>query len=104
MIDVKEQFLTGMSVPYHANNTSCKLYSPEQITELYIAEKTNLTRHETYFNQLKMYVLTLDNIEDVQSVNYGQELAGIYLENYNEIMLHAQALIQAYFGNGVNKE
>ncbi len=107
-VNIKDAFesakATGMSVPYHANNTSCKLYSPEQITELYIAEKTNLTRHETYFNQLKMYVMTLDNIEDVQSVNYGQELAGIYLENYNEIMLHAQALIQAYFGNGVNKE
>lgn len=101
-VNIKDAFesakATGMSVPYHANNSSCKLYSPEQITELYIAAKTNLTHHETYFNQLKMYILTLDNIEDVEAIHYGQELTGTYLESYNEIMLHAKALIQAYFG------
>lgn len=101
-VNIKDAFesakATGMSVPYHANNSSCKLYSPEQITELYIAAKTNLTHHETYFNQLKMYILTLDNIEAVEAINYGQELTGTYLESYNEIMLHAKALIQAYFG------
>ena len=89
---------TGLSVPYHADNTGCKLYTPEQIMNIYIAEKTNLTNQETYFNQLKIYVMSLDNIDDVKNVLYGQDLTGEYLENYNTVMTQAGLIIQAYFG------
>ena len=91
---------TGLSVPYHADNTGCKLYTPEQIMNIYIAEKTNLTNQETYFNQLKIYVMSLDNIDDVKNVLYGQDLTGEYLENYNTVMTQAGLIIQAYFGGG----
>ena len=39
-----------------------------------------------------MYTLT--DIKDVQAVQYGQELTGEYLENFNSIMEHSQKIIE----------
>lgn len=93
---------TGMSVPYHSDNNSCKLYTPEQITALYIAQQTNTTHHKTYFNQMKMYVQTLTEKEVVDAVTYGDELTGEYLDNYNMIMAQATAIIQKVLEGGSN--
>lgn len=93
---------TGMSVPYHSDNNSCKLYTPEQITSLYIAQHTNTTHHKTYFNQMKMYIHTLTDTEVVNAVTYGDELTGKYLDNYNMIMAQATAIIQKVLGGAIN--
>lgn len=93
---------TGMSVPYHSDNNSCKLYTPEQVTSLYIAQQTNTTHHQTYFNQMKMYIQTLTDTEVVNAVAYGDELTGEYLENYNLIMAQAAAIIQKVLEGGTN--
>ena len=66
--------VTGLDVPYHADGDNCKLYTPEQIVELYVQQMTNLTHNQTYFNQLRMYVETLEKKEDVENVMYGQDL------------------------------
>lgn len=83
---------TGMAVPYHADNMSCKLYTPEQITKLYITEKSNLTHHVTYHNQLKMYVMSLESVDDINAVYYGMDLPEEYQEKYNEIMAQASLI------------
>lgn len=88
-------FQTGMEIPYHADNMGCALYTADQIIALYVAEKTNLTHHQTYFNQLKMYVGTLDDIDTINNVYYGQELEGAYAENYNIMMAQAARIISA---------
>lgn len=90
--------VTGLDVPYHADGDNCKLYTPEQIVELYVQQMTNLTHNQTYFNQLRMYVETLEKKEDVENVMYGQDLTGIYLDKYTEIMTQAGVLIKAYLG------
>lgn len=91
---------TGMSVPYHSDGNGCKLYTPNQMVSIYVAEQTNLTHHKTYFNQLKMYVNTLDDIEEVKGIAYGDELTGKYLEDYNMIMNQAALIIQKVLENG----
>lgn len=97
---------TEMSVPYHADNENCDLYTPEEIVTVYVAEQTNLTHHQTYFNQLKQYVMSLDDIDDVEDVNYGQELTGQYLATYNTMMTQTQAIISKMLGlsEGENAE
>ena len=87
---------TKLDVPYHANGQACKLYTAEQTAELYVKEKLNLTHHTTYFNQLKMYILTLDNKEDILAVEYGQELTGKYLEAYNIAMDQTKLIVQKF--------
>lgn len=87
---------TGLSVPYHADGQDCRLYSKEEIMSIYFSQETNVTHHTTYYNQLKQYVLTLTTEEEVNAVEYGQELTGTYLDTYNEIMEQASMIANTY--------
>lgn len=87
---------TGLSVPYHADGQDCRLYSKEEIMNIYFSQETNVTHHTTYYNQLKQYVLTLTTEDEVSTVQYGQELTGEYLDTYNEIMQQASAIATAF--------
>ena len=87
---------TGLDVPYHADGKPCRLFTPTEIVSIYIAQEHNLTHNVTYNNQLKLYVDTLTTVEDVNAVQYGQELTGDYLSTYQLIMAQADALTQAF--------
>ena len=93
---------TGLSQPYHCNGGNCKLYTVQQISELYVACKVLKAKETTYFNQMKQYILELNNKDTIESITYGQELTGIYLENYNAMMAQSQAIIQALSASGLN--
>lgn len=93
---------TGMSVPYHADNEPCRLYTPEEITEIFITNKMNLMHHTTYFNQLKAYVNSLDDIGKIIEVQYGDELTGEYLASYVAMMSQAELVIDALIGGNAN--
>lgn len=87
---------TGLDAPYHADGCTCKLYPKEVLFTVYQMQTSNLTHNETYFNQLKMYILSLDDIHEIESIYYGQELVGEYLDNYNMIMAQTQKIVEAY--------
>ena len=72
----------------------CVDYIHLKIFIIYILQEINVTSNTTYLNQLKAYVYTLTDIKDVQAVQYGQELTGEYLENFNSIMEHSQKIIE----------
>lgn len=91
---------TKLSQPYHADGGSCKLYTPEQITAIYVAQKINKTVQETWFNQMKQYILVCEDIDEINEIIYGQPLTGIYLENYNAILKQAQEILDALIGGG----
>ena len=91
-------YQTGLSVPYHADGESCTLFTPAEITMIFIMNKTNLTHHTTYFNQMKMYIESLDDIDAIQSIQYGDPLTGEYLEDYTNMMVQAQLVITALLG------
>lgn len=80
---------TGLSIPYHADNQPCSLYTLVELMEIYVAEQMNITKNQTYFNQIKLYIISLtdrNDLELVQSIYYGAKLTGEYLDNYNAIM------------------
>lgn len=77
--------------PYHADGEGCVMYSAQDVIIIYTALSTHKTSHITYHNQLKQYVMTLDNVDKVSSVRYGQQLTGKYMETYNSLMAQAQA-------------
>ena len=89
---------TGMEQSYHCDNGSCKLYSVEEITKIYMAQKMNKAHNITYNNQLKLYVKSLTEKSDVEAVEYGQELTGEYLETYSTIMEHEKKVAEAFIG------
>lgn len=79
---------------YHANDAPCKTYPVADIVAIYSTLSMYKTSQLTYHNQLKQYVLTLDDPEVVEAVTYGQELTGTYLERYDALMAEAQEQMQ----------
>lgn len=87
---------TNMEQSYHCDNGSCKLYTVEEITKIYMTQKMNKAHNITYANQLKLYVKSLKEKAKVESIAYGQDLTGEYLNTYNTIMEHEQSVAKAF--------
>lgn len=72
------------SVMYHADGELCREFTAQEFLSLYkeifIYKNTQLT----YRNILGYYILQLTTEDDINSVEYGQELTGEYLKLYNE--------------------
>jgi len=57
----------------------------------------NLTKNQTYFNQLKLYIESVTDVKDIdliKNIYYGTDLTGKYLDKYNEIMTQSEKVIQ----------
>ena len=88
---------TGMEIPYHADGESCSLYNYDTLASIYMMEQMNITTNQTYFNQMKLYVLSITDTNDIDKVNeikYGDELTGEYLVKYNEIIEQSNKIMQ----------
>lgn len=88
--------------PYQSETGVCRIFIKEDIVKLYSSLETLRTSQLTYYNQLKKYVNTLENIEEINAVIYGQELTGEYLEHYNEMMVIAQEQMQLVLSKIIN--
>lgn len=92
--NISEMFVAVMvgatEYPYHADGEDCVIYSAQDIIAIYSTLTGFKTAQTTYHNQLKAYIQSLDNAQDVMAVQYGQELTGEYLEKYNQLMAVAQ--------------
>ena len=97
-VNIKEIFdlvaQTNVPMYYHSDGNSCKLYTVEQIIELYSTATMNKMHHITYFNQLKLYLDTLETKEEVEEIEYGQDLTGEYLDVYNTSIEQAKLLLK----------
>ena len=73
-------------VPYHADGEICTLFSIADFTLVANSATAFVLQQTTYCNHLMMYVRSLENVEAVKAVTYGQELTGEFLESYKNIM------------------
>ena len=89
---------TGLEVPYHADGENCRLFTKEELVAIYVAAETNATSEITYNNQMKQYINTLTDINDVNAITHGIPLTGIYLDTYNAMMAQAQEIIRRVIG------
>ena len=71
--------LGGSEFPYQSDGGVCRVYSANEIVQIYIAAQTLITTQTTYHNELKQYVQSLDNAEAISSVEYGMTLPEPYL-------------------------
>lgn len=85
---------TGLAVPYHSDGAPCRLYSPEDIIRVFVAEKSNLTYHTTYFNQAREYIMTLEDANQIQLIQYGMRLPEPYASNLAAMMDQARLVIE----------
>ena len=80
--------------PYHADGESCKMYCAKDITVIYATLYRLLLEQNTYFNQLREYVRTLKTVPEINAVQYGDPLTGVYLNGYNSLISQADAETQ----------
>ena len=73
-------------VPYHADGEICTLFSIADFTLVANSATAFVLQQTTYCNHLMRYVRSLENVEAVKAVAYGQELTGEFLESYKNIM------------------
>ena len=79
LITLSSMVASGKTViPYHADGELCKGYSPEDIMEIVTAATDFKTYHTTYYNSLKAYVMSIDNISDIGKIEYGCEIPEEY--------------------------
>ena len=90
---------------YHADGSSCKLYTPAQIFYIYFGNKAQTQDAVTYYNQLALWLRdTYGNAEDteanrnaVQSVIWrATGLIGHYLELYEAVLAQGQSQLEAF--------
>ena len=102
--NIKELFdlavQTNIPMYYHSNGNSCKLYTVDQIIAIYSTAAMNKMHHTTYFNQLKMYLQSLDEVDDIKDIEYGYELTGEYLDTYNAAMEQAKTGMETLLKEG----
>lgn len=91
--------LTGLPLGYHADGQNCTEYSAEELINIYVQLAMNKYCQQTYFNQSREYLKSLDesdaNREIVETYEYGKPLTGIYLDTYNNMIALYKAQIQA---------
>ena len=86
---LKTTIMAGATaVPYHSDGENCSLHSSTDFLRIYNVCAAHKISQTTYFNQLKQYVESLNDVNGINAVTYGQELTGEYLNNYNIIMAY----------------
>lgn len=98
-LNIKEMFdavrMGASMYPYQAEDGACRTYSAQEIVTIYTSLAGNKTAQLTYYHQLKDFVATLESVDEIDSVTYGQTLTGEYLTHYNEMVAVAAEQMQA---------
>ena len=74
LMGLQSQVAAGVDqIPWHTSNQSehCKYYSNEDMQRIISAALAYVTYHVTYFRDLRIYIRSLDNIDDVKAITYG---------------------------------
>ena len=86
--------LGGTEYPYQADGGVCRIYSAQEIAQIYLAAQTLITTQTTYHNTLKAYVQSLSDADDIKAVYYGMELPSEYAQEMNSKLAVAQQQMQ----------
>lgn len=73
------------AIPYHADGELCKFYSSEDIMTIISSATAFKTYQVTYHNALRLYVQSLNTIEEISNIVYGMDIP----EDYQSDVLKA---------------
>ena len=83
--------LTNLRLPFHSSGEICQLYPAIDIVIVYFELQSYLLYWQTYTNMLRIYVNTLQDIEEIRSAQFGMSLPQSYQEQMNELLQDAMA-------------
>lgn len=75
------------SIPYHADGELCKFYNADDIESIISAATSFKTYHVSYFNALRAYVESLEDIDSISKVTYGCEIPDEYQSEVLKVLL-----------------
>lgn len=78
------------SIPYHADGELCKFYSVDDITTIITTATAFKTYHVSYFNALKAYITSLNEIADISKITYGVDIPDEYQSDVLKALLAGQ--------------
>lgn len=79
LITSSQTILDGATeIPYHADGELCKYYSREDMEKIIAGANSFKTYHIAYFNSLKTYINSLNDIDKISSISYGVEVPQKY--------------------------
>lgn len=90
----EDSISSGMSVILKDSTGQSRELNEEEITDLYKKQEIKRLEKESYAQCLLDYIDELTSKEAVNSVEYGDELTGKYLEKYNEKVSNTQSYIE----------
>ena len=63
LISLQTMIISGQtSIPYHADNEPCRFFSSDELKIVLTAAMNYITYHESYFNSLKTYINSFEDI------------------------------------------
>ena len=90
----EDSISSGMSVILKDSTGQSRELNEEEITDLYKKQEIKRLEKESYAQCWLDYIDGLTSKEAVNSVEYGDELTGKYLEKYNEKVSNTQSYIE----------
>lgn len=64
----------ALAVPYHADNTPCRMFSAGEIMAVAEGAVRHKTYHTTYCNHLNVWIRRCTDAQELQDITYGTEL------------------------------
>ena len=77
-------------LPYHADGEPCRFFTVEEISALNQAMESLITFETTYFNSLKTYINSIENIDDLSAIKYGIAIPEKYQSEVLKQLIEAQ--------------
>lgn len=77
------------NLPWHADGEPCQFFSSEDLLKINNAMETVVTYHQTYFNSLKMYILSIEDVKTVNDIYYGIMIPEAYQSDVFKALMSA---------------
>lgn len=74
-------------IPYHADGELCRFYSAEDINTITSAATQFKTYQISYFNALKAYIESLDDMNKIGAITYGIDIPAEYQSDVLKVLL-----------------
>ena len=75
LITSSQMILDGIqTIPYHADGELCKYYSIADMDQVVNMANSFKTYHVAYFNSLKSYINSLQDINEISAISYGDDI------------------------------
>lgn len=79
-------------IPYHADGELCRFYSAEDINIIITTATQFKTYQISYFNALKAYIESLDDMNEIGAITYGVDIPAEYQSDVLKVLLANMAI------------